>query len=368
MRAIFLCKTPYQILVAVRLKNSMSPKMNGDIIIFDTIANYKVLGSRLEGSGFFDHVYYFCGKKIGTYHGIRGKVASVFYSPKILLKEQYNRVYMANVYDWVENAIVKTIQRISCEKIDIYMYEDGFATYSNHYADFFSMINSKNIIARSYYKVAFSEYYKIKGLCVFSPELVSWKPNFDIVEIKKIEDKDVEYKQIINDIFGYSSMQDLYSQKYVFFEESYYADGIEIDDVDLVKKIAEVVGKDNLIIKIHPRNPVNRFKKSGYITNINTEIPWEVIALNINIAEKVLITIASGSALTSLINMKSCPRKVVMLMNCKEIDERKLTPTLHLLRRIAEQNNQVVCLPKYIGEALNEIVGGQYENSSNHAN
>ena len=120
----------------------------------------------------------------------------------------------------------------------------------------------------------------------------------------------------------------------------------------MVNKIAEVVGKENIFVKIHPRNKVNRFQKLGYVTNQNTEIPWEIIALNIPISEKVLLTIASGSALTSLVNMSSVPKKIVMLMNCKEIDDSKLTSSLHSLRTVASLHRDTVCLPDSFDEAI----------------
>lgn len=56
------------------------------------------------------------------------------------------------------------------------------------------------------------------------------------------------------------------------------------------------------MVKIHPRNPVNRFEKLGYKTNHNTAIPWEVIVMNTDdISDKVLITVASSCILNPII-------------------------------------------------------------------
>ena len=108
--------------------------------------------------------------------------------------------------------------------------------------------------------------------------------------------------------------------------------------------------KNNIFVKIHPRNRVNRFRELGYKTNIDTSVPWEIIAMNIDISNKVLITIASGSALTSLVNMSTKPKRIIMLMNCDGIEKEKLTPSLPILEKVAEINSGVVFLPQNIDE------------------
>ena len=41
-------------------------------------------------------------------------------------------------------------------------------------------------------------------------------------------------------------------------------DGYNVNDVEIVEKIASIVGKEKLFVKTHPRNPENRFEKLGY--------------------------------------------------------------------------------------------------------
>ena len=51
--------------------------------------------------------------------------------------------------------------------------------------------------------------------------------------------------------------------------------------------------------------------------------------------------------------MKKTLKKIMMLMNCEEIDDKKLTPTRYLLRKIASSHQDIVSLPERIDEALN---------------
>ena len=106
-----------------------------------------------------------------------------------------------------------------------------------------------------------------------------------------------ELSQELAILFDYANCQDKYDEKYIFFEDG-ARDWNDSTDVDLMQKIAEIVGKDNIIVKTHPRNPENRFAKLGFKTNTNTSVPWEVIASNIDIENKVLITMFSQSVIT----------------------------------------------------------------------
>ncbi len=57
-----------------------------------------------------------------------------------------------------------------------------------------------------------------------------------------------------------------------------------------------------MMVKIHPRNPMNRFEQLEYKTNQNTAIPWEVIVMNSDdLSDKVLITVASSCILNPII-------------------------------------------------------------------
>lgn len=68
-----------------------------------------------------------------------------------------------------------------------------------------------------------------------------------------------------------------------------------INDISIVNRIAKVVGKENILVKLHPRSKTDRFKKMGYETNNNTLIPWEVLYMNHNFDNTLFISTASSS-------------------------------------------------------------------------
>lgn len=51
----------------------------------------------------------------------------------------------------------------------------------------------------------------------------------------------------------------MYTIRSIFFRGIFFAEGVQIDDLEVIEKLAERVGRDKIMVKIHPRNPHNRF-------------------------------------------------------------------------------------------------------------
>ena len=64
-------------------------------------------------------------------------------------------------------------------------------------------------------------------------------------------------------------------------------------------KIAEKVGKENIVVKLHPRRNVDRFSDKGIKVSKSTGIPWEAFLLTNDFKDKVVLTISSSAAFSS---------------------------------------------------------------------
>lgn len=359
MKNLFICKTPYQLIVIIQLVFTKFRYDNNTVLISDNIANCEKLYENVKKANIFSEVIMFPLKK--TYHN-KSKIFFLCEAVKSKINIQTNKVFVGlPKYDRLficnlaneESIIYKELKKHN-PSIKVYMFEDGFASYSLAYGTFFNKIRKKSGIKEKllnvYRKLIYDVFLSIEGFYAFSPQLYEWIPPAPILEIEKINPEDEEKINIFNLIFGVQEIEEGYGKKFIFFEESYFADGLNVPDMKCIDIILKYISKKDIFIKIHPRNPINRFKGLDLETNVNTEIPWEIIALNMDIENKVLITIASGSALTSLINTNATPKKVIMLMNCDEFEDDNLTPTLPTLRMISEKYPQLVTLPKSIEE------------------
>jgi hypothetical protein len=180
---------------------------------------------------------------------------------------------------------------------------------------------------------------------------MEWIPNAALKKISPINNQLVTELGIV---FGVNDCVDVYDKKYIFFEDG-YIDWDEGEDIRIVQELASVVGKENIMVRIHPRNPRNRFAELGYKTNQDTSIPWEILAMNIDIQDKVLITMYSQSVLTPDILLG---KKAKSLILCKL--EKNFENSDHMLfdymnRRYYSKDRANYIVPENM-EQLNSIV------------
>ncbi len=89
-----------------------------------------------------------------------------------------------------------------------------------------------------------------------------------------------------------------YTQKYIFFTSVYdFEGGNSIGEYELVCKVAEIVGKENLLVKIHPRDCRTIYIDNGFNVDKNSSIPWEAIQLAGDFSEYIFLTVNSASVL-----------------------------------------------------------------------
>ena len=360
MRNLFLCKTPYQIIVVTQLINTRFFKDENDILVADTIVGYQELCDKIAAAGFFNNVIPYPVKKellskskwYFVLHGLLQKSGLRRAEP---FEEEYDRFFFCNI-GRDETFLYRRLLR-SSNKLELNMFEDGFASYSTNYGSFFKKLESghtfKQHLLAAYRRLTYEVFGKLSGFYVFSPELFEWTPPCELIQIPVIDPQEPRGIELLNRIFGCDEqVKQEYSGRIIFFEE---ADSMGVDVVYLVEQIASVAGKSEIVVKRHPRNAENKFETLGIKTNSILSVPWEVIAMNIDLSPKILVTVASGSALTSLINTGEKPQKIYLLLNCECFPDDMLTPTAPLLRKIAQQRAEDVELPDDMGTFLKEL-------------
>ena len=307
-RALFICNTPFQVFVSSWIKHSLLRDIKADISISNHMKGGKELCEHICESGLFEQIFYSETLDLDNWKlpdgFIKQRIHTLF--PKRYLKKftnlnntAYSQIYFSNI-NLFPLWVYRTLWRRQKTKPKLYVFEDGLSTYTDFTVKKYDTYKTteytgvKRFLHRYIYKDV-SLYGNIESVLVFNPELVTW----DILktqEIKKVDVDDSVFKNAVNTIFQYNKSVDVYDKKYIFFEESFYADGNEINDVELIEQIAKKIGKENIMVKIHPRNPDNRFAELGFETNRDISIPWEVIILNLgDVSEKIFITILSGS-------------------------------------------------------------------------
>ncbi len=295
-KALFIVNTPYQLMVVISMTKNEYKNCLCDVLVSDRLNQHRELVSRIRNANVFNTVIHIELNKLFPQNK---KLKAIINSIKTwdeLTINTYDYLLFANLnYD--VSCLFKQIKKKNTN-VKLFMFEDGFASYSDYYNEYINKFRCKSgsFVTKCFHYLVNSAFRYVDGIYLFDPELITYRTEFDIIRLKKIE-ADEQLLELYNNVFNYYDSKDDYSRSVIFFEESYFADGIETNDIDVINEIARYVGKDNIFIKIHPRNPQNRFKEMGYYTNSNTSIPWEVIAMNLELEGKILISIASAAVI-----------------------------------------------------------------------
>lgn len=332
---LFLCNTVYQVFVALWIANLYHRDDENDFIMTDHMNGAEQLAKNAQKTTLVNHSYYVERKKvdqsvdyISCFDSYKKRIHPETELAKydIAFKKKYDILYIAN-FDGFSQSLFYTLKRKNKEMI-LKLFEDGLSTYTTKFEGCYSVCKDPEIgnnLKSRLFQILFPTYGivgKIDECLLFSPELLQWNPG----PIRKLDPIDVnkeDFREIVNTVYNYSSCTDTYDREFIFMEEAYSADRHEIGDVKLIDDLAMIVGKENIMVKIHPRNPRNRFKERGYKTNENTSIPWEVIILNTpELNKKTLITICSASVINPrrLFNMNP---KVFSVYHC--LDSKKFS-------------------------------------------
>lgn len=321
MKQLYSVFTYYQLITAIQIKNKLFPEAEADIVISDHSSGYEGVAARLRECGVFNNVYTaksLDGMRMDSFQKKVKRVADVaLFNNRFPLEcsniEQleYDEIFFFN-FNYFNFCLYYLIKEINPELV-CKRFEEGYTSGF----DFDAFITGSAKLQRKF------EVFHNRSLAMtvdemyfYEPEFVLFSNNCKISPIPKLEKNDIQIRDILNKIFDYSC-SDEYDRKYIFFEESYNVDGKAMDDLELVLKIADKVGRDNIMVKLHPRSRVDRFEKHGIKTNKTVGMPWEVVIMNNNFANKVFLTIASGSVLSPRILFgETIP--TYMLFNCTE--------------------------------------------------
>ena len=141
---------------------------------------------------------------------------------------------------------------------------------------------------------------------------------------------------------------------YVFDSLCHHREDFE---VDTALKIAELVGKDNLIVKVHPRDRSGKFESSGLNIDRNSSVPWESIQLNYDFSDHVFLTISSNSVFGVNVMMKK-QAKVFFLYNTLDTKKNSLIhSSVEAIKNIMQYKDQIDLKNYLVVDEIKEILG-----------
>ena len=314
---LFYCNTHYQIIVALQIANCFYSKDNVNYIISDHSNNAKLYSENLKIIIGENKVIFLPTKKFDY---TKSNISIILFKIRqfILYKFPFAKLPLESYDEFITynntpsiTLLVNHLIRLNPD-IKISRMEEGILSYNNTIQN---KENNNGITAKIKNlikdKLGYNVLYKIEQslFCAF-PSLYIGK--LKTIKIPQIDTNDSEFSNIISKTFGVDKLKLSYPQKYIFFSSIFDFEGGEpVGELELAKKIAGLVGKDNLLVKVHPRDNVERFKKEGLVVDENSSVPWEAIQLNYDFSKHVFITVCSGSVLSISSVIPNPPRTIL---------------------------------------------------------
>lgn len=293
-KTLIVVNSVYQLMTAVHMKNTLFPRYEADVLVTDVTPHLDKVVPRAKETGIFQRVLFGRTLELNKkYAGAKGEQLDEAFQElperfRWHLSEpldRYDQVYFANFDPFVRMLAC----RYYYDDCDFIWYEDGFSSYVIDY-----LREDRAPINRHAEGRKIKE--KVKYALLYEPHLAMRGDGIPNRALPKIDRQNLWLKERLNFIFDYQSPEK--GENFIFLEQSFRAEGLKNNDLELMKECRQAVGSEHFIVKPHPRNPENVPYQLGLTRRYTAEAPWELLLLNEDTHDKTVITVCSNAALT----------------------------------------------------------------------
>lgn len=145
---------------------------------------------------------------------------------------------------------------------------------------------------------------------LYNPELyMGGKSN---ITAQQLENHILKEDWFQNMIFGLFEVEESPKEKYIFFEQCFNDDSGVVNDIEIINYIASIVGKQNMLIRLHPRSKMDRFSVFGYKVIQPSSALWEATIMKNDFGDKIFITIDSSAVFSANKLLEADQRLIVL--------------------------------------------------------
>lgn len=334
------CCTPYHLINAINLKLNLYSEEKVDLFICSHFKSAEVVYKRAIESKVFNNVYLINDENLT---GIQVYVMKLFNNFNILgidiSKFKYEVFYLSAYSNF--NMHFARYLKIK-HKAKIIFSEDGIGTYFKQY-DFKSYSKIKNFF--KYIIKDFNLDY-IDECKVYDKRLMQGDSYNNVSDLPCIKDYE-KIQEIANYIFDFEKY-DISKYKYILLDQ------ISCDEFqynkwkEIYSYLKQIIKKDELIIKIHPRESTDKYENA--IVYDNYSAPMELLFMNTE-NEGVFITMHSTAAFSNSIIFKR-KTTVILLYKIFGIHDEIIDKYISSVKKYYDVN---ILIPESV-EALGNII------------
>ena len=205
------------------------------------------------------------------------------------LEPAYSQVYFPN-FDWLARLLAC---RYQCPFLWL---EDGFSSYVIDFAR-----PDRAAVNRHPQGARLGE--QVQAALLYEPALAMRGDSLPNRPLPKLSPGDGELLALLNFIFQYRRPPWL--PRFLFLEQSFRAEGIPGNDLELMRLCQQAVGPENFGVKPHPRNGDDLPQRLGLSRRVELRVPWELFLLNEGPDRCCLVTVCSNGALSGRLRERS---------------------------------------------------------------
>lgn len=286
MKTLLFCNTNYQLIVAMQIAASFDKKCS--VIVTNEIRNYEELIPKIRETNLFERV---------SMMDVKSETRKV-----VIVKRCIYGYIPKEIEDVTYDEFVSFNMDISSHMVFAHLYKANKGIIVNKMEEGLMSLNTPEttcgILDLTY---AIRRLQKKKNLKENIGGLYCFLPNANKYGVHSIKipliNQNSKVREYLNDVFC-RNITFNYKEKYIFLTCIYDMEGGEpIGELDLAIKIAEQVGRENLLVKVHPRDDKEKYINAGLKVDDNSMVPFEVIQINSDFSDKILITTLSASIL-----------------------------------------------------------------------
>lgn len=295
---LFVCETDAQITNAINIREYLRKGEEADLCYCDTSGRKSYIAERIGKYGIFNNVFV-CNPKSDRNQSMTTKIRK---SVRYVFHKDYIGSYLTNKDETYSEVFVAGP---SMNSVGVYYYfkrknkSIKLSLYEEGVFEYYMFTYKKNFLRRIYSNIVFGRYYldHADNLYVYDPKLVLGKPDsVRAIKIPKIKNTDMHLRKVYNDLFMFpdSICESLVECKYLFLEQAFPDEEENKKQLELVRLITDTVGKDKLLVKLHPVSQLDKYDDIG-VSSIKTPVSMEMLALNYNLDNLTLISICSSA-------------------------------------------------------------------------
>ena len=281
----------------MQLRSTVNKEDKIYVVISDHSKNAKTIYSKLKEVKYFEDVWYYETEKEVNHSNIWARLKvlwrsifgrNVLQMPKDLQFDEiigYNLDIPAHLlYAYCK----KKNKNLVCNR-----FEEGIFSYHtqlDNCGELKLIYKVRSLLGKTNMRDEPKKFY------CFTPAF--YKGDLETVQIPKIQKTDEEFKKLLVDIFEIPQNCNA-GCKYLYLPCIYDMEGGEpIGELKLALKISNMIGRELLLVKPHPRDDKNKYIKAGLLVDQVAHVPLEALIICGYYQNMTLLTALSGSLLT----------------------------------------------------------------------